>query len=424
MRKVDRNSGILNEEERLSLEKRRSYQEKFLREVVGVAYAAGTPLRAALDKAGAKPDDIRTTEDLGKIPITKKKDLSEAQKAKPPFGGFLTVPVHELVRIHQSPGPIYDPVGKSPDYWRWKTALYAAGFRSGDLVVNTFAYHLTPAGHMFEEGVIELGATVVPTGVGNTEVQVEIMRTLGATAYIGTPSFLMAIFKKAEELGIQPAKEFKLEIGFLLAEMVPESMRKRFQDEYGLIGRQGYGTADVGCVSYECPVAKGMHVHYDVIVEIVDPLTGEVLPEDQPGEVVVTCNNKIYPLVRFGTGDISSLVTDSCPCGRTGPRLTRIMGRADQLTKVRGMFVHPSQVDKIMENHPEIARARLLIERPQDQDVMTLEVELEGPVREGLVPAIEQTIREVLKLRGYVKILAAGTLPADHKSVEDVRKWD
>jgi phenylacetate-CoA ligase len=424
MHHVDRNSGILNAEEQFSADERNAYQDKFLQAVVSHAYSSGTPLKAALDAKGIKPSDIRTAGDLQKIPITKKKDLSEAQKARPPFGGFLTVPPAELVRIHQSPGPIYDPVGRVSDYWRWKSALYSVGFRPGDLVVNTFAYHLTPAGHMFEEGVSELGGTIIPTGVGNTEAQVEIMKHLGVTGYIGTPSFLMAIFKKAEDMGIRVAEEFKLEIGFLLAEMLPESLRKRLVEDYHLIGRQAYGTADVGCVSYECPQVNGMHIHHDVIVEICDPNTGEVLPTGEAGEVVVTCNNKIYPLVRFGTGDLSSIVDDACPCGRTGPRLTRIMGRADQLTKVKGMFVHPSQVQKVMDSHPEIARARLLVERPQDQDIMTLEVELKGAAPEGLIPAVEQTVREVFKLKGSVRILEPGKLPDDQKMIEDVRKWD
>jgi phenylacetate-CoA ligase len=424
MHHVDRSSGILHEEEKFSLVERQQYQEKFLREIIGEAYAAGTPLKAALDKAGAKPTDIRTVADLAKIPITEKKDLSEAQNEKPPFGGFLTVPMTDLLRVHVSPGPIFDPVGKERGYWRWGTALYTAGFRPGDLVVNTFAYHLTPAGHMFEDGLVEIGATTIPTGVGNTEAQVQIMQNLPVTGYIGTPSFLMAIFKKAEDMGIQPAKDFKLEIGMILAEMVPESLRKRFKDEYGVIGRQAYGTADVGCLSYECPAVNGMHIHHDVIVEIVDPQTGEVLLEDSPGEVVVTCNNRTYPLVRFGTGDISSIVTSPCSCGRTGPRLTRIMGRADQLTKVKGMFVHPSQVQKVMEIHSEIAKARLLVERPQDQDIMTLEVELKGSAPDEFIPSVEQTIKEVMKLRGSVRVLAPGTLAPDHKTIDDVRKWD
>lgn len=424
MHHVDRNSGILNPEEKFSPEQRRAYQEKFLREVVALAYSSGTPLKKTLDGQGAAPDDIATIDDLRKIPILKKKDLSAAQKASPPFGGFLTVPVSELARIHQSPGPIYDPVGRVPDYWRWKTALYSVGFRPGDTVINTFAYHLTPAGHMLEEGALEIGATVVPTGVGNTETQVEIIKNLGVTGYIGTPSFLMAIIKKAEDMGINVAKEFKLEIGFLLAEMLPESLRKRFVDEYHLIGRQAYGTADVGGVSYECPQTNGMHIHHDVIVEICDPGTGEVLPNGEPGEVVVTTNNRIYPLVRFGTGDLSSVVDEPCPCGRTAPRLTRIMGRVDQLTKVKGMFVHPSQVDKVKANHPQIERARLLVDRLRDQDVMTLEVELTGAANEGLIPAIERTIKEALKLKGSVRILEPGTLPVDHKTIEDIRKWD
>ncbi len=230
MHHVDRNSGIMNPEEKFSLEQRRAYQEKFLREVVDLAYTAGTPLKTRLDAVGAKPGDIETIEDLQKISVFKKTDLSEAQKANPPFGGFLTVPVSQLARIHQSPGPIYDPVGRVEDYWRWKTALHAVGFRPGDLVVNTFMYHLTPAGHMLEEGLVELGATVIPTGVGNTETQVEIIKKLGVTGYVGTPSFLTAIYKKAEDMGINVREEFKLEIGFLLAEMLPQSLRNRLSE--------------------------------------------------------------------------------------------------------------------------------------------------------------------------------------------------
>lgn len=424
MHHVDRNFGILNAEEKFSLSQRRSYQEKFLREVLSLSYGAGTPLKASMEALGLTPDSIQSIDGLQKLPVTKKTHLVEAQKANPPFGGYLTVPQSDLLRIHQSPGPIYDPVGKVHDYWRWKTALYSVGFRPGDLVVNTFAYHLTPAGHMFEEGISELGATIIPTGVGNTETQVEIIKNLGVTGYIGTPSFLLAILKKAEDIGIDPHGELKLEISFLLAEMLPESLRKRFADQYHIIGRQAYGTADVGCIAYECPGICGMHVHHDVIVEICNPETGESLPNGEVGEVVVTCDNKIYPLVRFGTGDLSCLVDEPCACGRTSPRLTRILGRADQVTKVKGMFVHPTQVQKVIETHPEILKGRLLVERPKDQDVMTLEVELKSAPAEGLIPAIEQSLKEVMKLKGSVRILQPGTLPSEFKTIEDVRKWD
>jgi phenylacetate-CoA ligase len=315
-------------------------------------------------------------------------------------------------------------VGKVPDYWRWKTALYAVGFRPGDLVVNTFAYHLTPAGHMFEEGVCEVGATIIPTGVGNTETQVDIMKSLGVTCYIGTPSFLMAIFKKAEEMGLKVTKDMKLEVGFLLAEMLPESLRKKFMDDYHIIGRQAYGTADVGCVSYECPALSGMHVHFDVIVEIVDPLTGATLGPGEVGEVVVTCNNRIYPLVRFGTGDISMIVEDDCPCGRTGPRLARIMGRADEVTKIKGMFVHPSQVQKVLDSHSEIVRGRLVVDRQEDADTMCLEVELKGQEPAGFVDRVQLSLRESTKLKGSVRVVSPGSLAEAKKTIEDIRKWD
>ncbi len=421
---MDRNSGILNPEEKFTLEERLAYQEKFLQDVVRHAYNSGTPLKAAMDGAGIKPEDIRKVEDLQSLPVTDKTDLANAQKDNPPFGGYCTVPISELLRVHQSPGPIHDPVADVPDYWRWKLAIYGAGFRPGDLCINTFAYHLTPAGHMFEEGACELGCTVIPTGVGNTETQAEIIRNLGVQGYIGTPSFLLAIIKKAESMGVDVAKEWKMEVSLLLAEMLPESTRKRLVDDYHIIGRQAYGTADVGCLSYECPQVNGMHIHYDVILEICDPATGEVLPMGEPGEVVVTTANKVYPLVRFGTGDLSSVVNEPCECGRVSPKLTRIMGRVDQLTKVKGMFVHPSQVQKVLDAYPQIAKGRLLVERPKDSDTMTLEVELKGPASEDLIPAVETTLKEVAKLKGVVRVLEPGTLPEDAKTIEDAREWD
>ncbi len=422
MSQLDRNSGMLQAQEAFGPAQRREYQEKFLSEVVSKSYEAGTPLRAAMEARDLTPDSIKTIDDLAKLPITKKKDLSEAQKALPPFGGFLTVPISELARIHQSPGPIYDPVGKTHDYWRWKTALYSVGFRSGDIVINTFAYHLTPAGHMFEEGMTELGAVVIPTGVGNTDTQADILKSLKVTGYIGTPSFLMAILKKADDLGI--LSEVNLQVAFLAAEMLPESMRKKFFDEYGIIGRQAYGTADVGCVSYECHQLNGMHIHHDVIVEIADPQTGDVLPEGAVGEVVVTCNNKIYPLVRFGTGDLSCLATEECACGRKSPRLTRILGRVDQVTKVKGMFVHPSQVQRVVDTFPQIVKGRLLVDRLHDQDVMTMEVELREELTPQLQSSIEDSIKETLKLKGSVARIPADTLKEGFKVIEDIRKWD
>ena len=424
MTRIDRNSGVLYDQEKFSADEITHYQEGFLRDVVGHAYSAGTPLKHAMDRQGMTPEDVRTLGDLAQLPVTRKSDLSEAQKKAPPFGGFCTVPAHELVRIHQSPGPIYDPVGRVHDYWRWKTALYSVGFRPGDIIINTFAYHLTPAGHMFEEGVSELGAATIPAGVGNTETQVQIIKCLGVTGYMGTPSFLSAVIKKAEDMGIDVKRDCRLQMALLLAEMVPESMRRRFSERYNIIGRQAYGTADVGCLSYECPAVNGMHIHYDVIVEICNPDTGEPMPLGEPGEVVVTCNNKIYPLVRFGTGDLSSLSDGACSCGRTMPRLTKIMGRTDQLTKVKGMFVHPSQVEKVLAAHPEISRGRLLVEHARDRDLMTLQVELTGPASEGLVATIEQTLQEQVKLKGSVRVLDPGTLPRDFKTIDDIRKWD
>jgi phenylacetate-CoA ligase len=275
---------------------------------------------------------------------------------------------------------------------------------------------------MFEEGMTELGAVVIPTGIGNTEAQADILKSLAVTGYIGTPSFLMAILKKAEELDI--ISSVKLQVAFLAAEMLPESLRKRFFDDYGIVGRQAYGTADVGCVSYECSQLSGMHIHHDVIVEIVDPETGDPLPEGSVGEVVVTCNNRIYPLVRFGTGDLSCLVVEDCECGRKAPRLTRILGRADQVTKVKGMFVHPSQVQRVVDSFPQILKGRLLVERLHDQDVMTLEVELREELAPDLKNSIEASIKETIKLKGNVKQIPVDSLQDGFKTIEDIRKWD
>ncbi len=424
MERLDRNSGILYPEESFSYEERRQFQNAWVKEIVEHAYSAGTPLKDAMAAKGIKPADFKSLDDLSHIPVTRKSDLVEFQKETPPFGGYVTVPKSDLLRIHQSPGPIYDPVGKVADYWRWKTALYSVGIRPGDLVINTFAYHLTPAGHMFEEGVSELGGVIIPTGVGNTEIQAELLRNLQVSGYIGTPSFLISILKKAEEVGISIKDDCNLQVAFLLAEMLPDSLRKRFNDEFGILGRQSYGTADVGCISYECPVVEGMHIHYDRVVEILDPATGAAMPLGEPGEVVVTCNNRIYPLVRFGTGDLSSIVETECECGRTGLKLTRIMGRVDQLTKIKGMFVHPSQIQKVLDSFPEITAGRLLVERPGDQDVMTLEIEVNGPPSEGFIQKVETSLRETAKLRGNVKILPTDTLTDGHKIIEDARKWD
>jgi phenylacetate-CoA ligase len=421
---TDRNSGLLDPRESMPPEERLAYQENFLREVVAHSYACATPLQEVMWKQGLFPHDIQSVSDLTKLPVIKKTDLVEAQKFKPPFGGFCTKPLGELKRVHRSPGPIYDPVGDVPDYYRWNTSLYAAGFRPGDLVVNTFAYHLTPAGHMFEEAILSIGGAAVPTGVGNTETQVEVIRDLGVKGYIGTPSFLNTILRRAEEMGVDPRKEFSLEVALVLAEMLPESMRSKFVQEYHILARQAYGTADVGLIAYECPHLKGMHVHHDVIVEIVNPETGAPVPKGSSGEVTVTCNNKIYPLVRFGTGDLSSLVDDPCPCGRTGPRLSKILGRVDQVTKVKGMFVHPSQVQLVLASHPEILRGRLLVERPKEDDVMTLEIEVNGEPSPGFIQAVEKTLKETAKLKGAVRAVKPGTLPEGHKTIEDARKWE
>ena len=291
-----RNSGILDDREKFTAQELIHYQEGFLRDVVSHAYSKGTPLKQGMDGLCITPKDVSSLADLAALPVTRKKDLSWRQSKTPRSVASVR---YRFTNWSASISL------RAPSSTRWvrlvitgdgKTALYSVGFRPGDLVINTFAYHLTPAGHMFEEGVFELGATTIPVGVGNTQTQVEIIKSLGVTGYIGTPSFLSAVIEKAEEMGVVMTRDCRLEMALLLAEMVTEKTRQRLREEYNITARQAYGTADVGCVSYECPVTSGMHVHYDVIVEICDPDSGLPLPAGEIGEVVVTCNNKIYPL--------------------------------------------------------------------------------------------------------------------------------
>jgi len=397
------------------------YQDERLREVVAHAYVHAPAVRAKFDAAGLKPQDVQTVADLAKVPVTRKDELWKLQQAELPFGGFLAVARHQLKRIFMSPGPIYDPQGDRMDYWRWAQALYAAGFREGDIVQNTFSYHLTPAGLMFDEGLRALGCVVVPTGVGNTELQVQIMHDLGVTGYVGTPSFLMTLLEKAEELGY----DIQLRVAFVTAEPFPPSLRQAFAQR-GITARQGYGTADVGALGYECAEEAGLHIPHDVIVQIADPTTGEPLGPGQVGEVVVTLLEETYPLIRFGTGDLSSYTEEACPCGRTSNRLLGLVGRVGDGVKVRGMFVYPHQADQVVARFPEIARYQVIVTRRGHRDQMTFRLEVEETVenREKLKRELREAIREVMKLRAEVEIVPPGTIPEGARKIEDQRTWE
>jgi phenylacetate-CoA ligase len=423
-----RTSGYFREDlETMPWAEKKAYLEEKLRGIVRYAYERARAFREKMDSEGLKPDDIETIEDLERVPITKKADLVELQKGDLPFGGFVAVPVEKLRRIYVSPGPIYEPGERDYDEIAWAQGLYAGGFRPGDIAVNTFNYHMMPfAMNMVDNSLNMVGCITVPTGVGNTELQVNILKNLQATGFCGTPSFLLAIAEKAKEMGLDLKRDLNLKVAFAAAEMLPESLRKTLEDKLGVILRQSYGTADIGSLGYECMEKTGMHLPDDKIVEIVEPHTGRQLPPGETGEIVATTFNKTYPLIRFGTGDLSYLTDDPCPCGRTSPRLVRILGRTDQITKVRGVFVHPGQVNEVARRYPNIAGYRVVVTRERDQDGMTFQVELrdENVDKEKLRRDIQNTIRDVMKVRGDVEFVPQGTIPEGAKKVKDTRTWD
>ncbi len=383
-----------------------------------IADAKGKAPGFARHLDGIDPGSVTDRAALARLPVLRKSALVEMQKADPPFGGLTTRPAGAFTHIFQSPGPIYEPGLDTPDWWRFARALWAGGLRRDDVVVNCFAYHLTPAGMMFDSGARAIGATVVPGGVGNTEAQVTAAADLGATAYAGTPDFLKALIEKADELG-RPLKISKAIVGG--GPLFPAV--RQFYAGRGISCLQGYGTADLGSIAYESPAMQGMIIDEGAIVEIVRPGTGDPVPEGEVGEVLVTVLNADYPLIRFATGDLSAVLPGASPCGRTNMRIKGWMGRADQTTKVRGMFVRPEQVDAVVKRHPEVTKARLTVTRAEDQDTMTLAVETETP-SPGLAAAIAETLREVVKLRGEVECSVPGSLPNDGKVVEDLRKFD
>jgi phenylacetate-CoA ligase len=373
--------------------------------------------------ADVDPAKVTTRAALASLPVTRKSDLGELQKKIPPLGGLSATPRERLGKIFISPGPIYDPEGQGKDWWRTARGLHAGGFRAGDLVINTFAYHFTPAGSMLESGALALGCTVVPTGVGQTEMQVAAIRDLGINAFIGTPSFLKLIVEKGDELKCDVSCLKKAMVG---AEYLPPALRKAMR-ERGIHVMQLYATADLGHIAYESAnadgsVNEGMVLDEGVLLEIVRPGTGDPVPTGEVGEVVITSFNRDYPLVRFGTGDLSAIMAQPSPCGRTNVRIRGWMGRADQSTKVRAMFVTPKQVAEVLRRHPEVRKARLVVDGEVGKDRMTLKCEAANPPKE-LAQAIVASIRDVTKLRGEVELVAPGTLPNDGKVIEDLRKY-
>jgi phenylacetate-CoA ligase len=376
---------------------------------------------------GVDAREIHTRAALAKLPVTRKHELLQRQEAArvdglqaSVFGGFNAIALGSpMPRVFASPGPIYEPEGKSKDYWRMARAIFAAGFRRGELVHNCFSYHFTPAGSMMETGAHALGCTVFAGGTGQTEQQIQAMQHLQPSGYIGTPSFLKIIIEKATELG-QPLPK-SLTKALVSGEAFPPSLQAWFAQR-GISGYQCYATADLGLIAYETEARQGLVLDEGVILEIVRPGTGDPVADGEVGEVVITSLNPDYPLIRFGTGDLSAVMTGACPTGRTNTRIKGWMGRADQTTKVRGMFVHPGQVDAVAKRFPEVIRARLVVSGEMANDQLVLKVEV-TKASDSLSTALANAVRDVTKLRADVALCAVGSLPNDGKVIEDARSY-
>ncbi len=389
-----------------------------------VAFAKQHAPAFAAILADIDPAAIASRADLAHVPVTRKSDLVERQKALRPFGGLAAATPGSAAHVFASPGPIYEPGGRGADYWRLARSLFAAGFRAGDLVHNCYAYHLTPAGSMLETGALALGCTVFPGGTGQTEMQLQAMADLRPDGYVGTPSFLRIILERADADGVSLPWLTKAQVS---GEPFPPSLRDALKAR-GIEGYQVYASADLGSIAYESPAREGLVVDEGVLVEILRPGTGDAVADGEVGEVVVTTlANADYPLIRFGTGDLSATMPGRSSCGRTNARIKGWMGRADQTTKVKGMFVHPAQVAAVVRRHPGIAKGRLVVDNPGGVDRMTMLCEVRGGAAiadAALAAAVVDSLREVTKLRGEVALREPGTLPNDGKVIDDTRKYD
>ncbi|WP_461469884.1 phenylacetate--CoA ligase family protein [Pararhodobacter sp.] len=365
--------------------------------------------------AGVDASRITSVADLAALPVLRKSELVAAQSEASPFGGFASLKTAEFDHVFQSPGPIYEPGRTTTDWWRMGRFLHASGIGKGDIVQNCFSYHLVPAGMMFENGARAVGAAVLPAGTGQTELQVRAARDIGCTAYAGTPDYLKIILDKADEMGVQLGITKAVVGGGALF----PSLRQFYADR-GITCRQCYATADLGNIAYESDALEGMILDEGVVVEIVRPGTGDPVPHGEVGEVVVTSLNPDYPLIRFATGDLSAIMEGTSPCGRTNLRIKGWMGRADQTTKIKGMFVRPEQVAAFVSRHEEVARARVVASREGEMDVMTVRIETRATN-----PALyEGSLLDTLKLRGKVELVPPGTLPNDGKVIEDLRSYE
>ncbi|NHF73974.1 phenylacetate--CoA ligase family protein [Paracoccus xiamenensis] len=404
--------GYFDDLETRSDDERAEWLAEALPAALGRAKTAPTLARLLRD---VDPADVRDRAALAALPVIRKSEMIEAQKKNPPFGGYATRLAAEFDHIFQSPGPIYEPGRREGDWWRLGRFLFACGVRRGDIVQNCFAYHMTPAGMMFDSAARAVDAAVLPAGTGQTDLQVRAAADIGSTVYAGTPDFLKVILDRADELG----EKLSFTRAAVAGGALFPSLRQHYADR-GITTLQCYATADLGNIAYESEAAEGMIVDEGVIVEIVRPGTGDPVPEGEVGEVIVTTLNPDYPLVRFATGDLSAVLPGASPCGRTNMRIKGWMGRADQTTKIKGMFVRPEQVAAFVARHPEITRARVIADREGEMDAMTVQVE--SPRAADAEYAA--SVAEALKLRGRIEILSPGSLPNDGLVIEDRRKYD
>jgi phenylacetate-CoA ligase len=418
----DRQNGFYHDLETMSRDQRAVYQWDRLKALLEHAFENSGAFKDRMKKAGLVPGDIKSLQDWPLIPALPKKDLVYLQPAGPDLGGLLTCKTGELRHIYLSPGPIVDPEARQRDFWGFAEAFYAAGFRKSDVVQMTFSYHFTPAGLMMEEPLHEIGCAVFPAGPGNTEAQIDAMTGLGVSGFVGMASFLKIIADKAEKKGLDLKKDFRLKVAFVAAERLSESLRSELEKRFSMQVRQGYGTADVGCIAYECPEKNGMHLSSRCFVEICDPESKKPLPPGETGEVVVTPFNPAYPLFRLATGDLSALKDGTCACGRTSPALRGILGRVDDTIKVKGQFVYPSQVAEALRGFTAIRSWKLVASNPDGRDRITLH--LLCPRDMDIIP-VSRAFQDKIKLRAEVAVSGdEKDFPETGSRIDDRRVWD
>jgi phenylacetate-CoA ligase len=416
-----------DELETISSSARHQYLNEKLAKTVRFAYRHSPLTRSIMDKAGVKPAQIQTMEDLELLPVIRKNDLIEAQKKDPPFGGLLTLPPEKIERVFISPGPIYE---YQPSKIQWfARSFFAAGFKKGDIVVNTFTYHMSPAGILFHEGLRQCGATVVVMGTGNTDILLKTLLDLKVNGFVGTPSFLMAVIKRAEEMGDNFSQKYAVKKAWFTGEMLAPSIRKILEENHRISTFQAYAVTEPGgAIAYECREKNGLHMMEEYALEIVDPQTGKQLKPGEVGEIVVTpIHNPSWGLLRFGTGDLSSYTTARCPCGRTSHKLTGLVGRASDAVKVRGMFIVARQIEQLLGSFDSIARFQIVVDRQDNRDQMKLKLELKDSAADKTRLNVEvgQKFHDLCRVKlDSIDFVSPGIIPEPHKTIVDLRKWE